>query len=132
MKKINLFATLLVAVLCFAVSSCAGDQLSKAVEEANKQCPIELAPGITMSSISEDGAAVCYNYTVNTELYPLDALQQAYTVPGAHKNLIEQLRSEKETAQFIDLVKAAGKNVKLVFEGADGSSFEEVIENSEF
>ncbi len=132
MKKLSFISSIFVAFVCLMLTSCAGEQISKAIEVANKQCPMTLAPGLTMEKISDEGQNVTYHYLVDENRYVMDDIKAAYEAPGANSQLVADMRSDHDTAEFFDLVKAAGKNIQLTFTGSNGNSFNVVIENSEF
>lgn len=113
--KITLNFILLFAIassLSMAVTSCdkAKDAtLSAIVVAANSQCPVDIAPGFTFASVTDDGTDVIYTYVVNDSIYPFEMITE--NMNGATTDLINEMIADNDARTFISAVSETGRGL---------------------
>lgn len=109
--------------LCVLAACGQKEQLKKAVEEVNKQCPIDMGASGKVESVTYDGKNVVYTYVLQAGIFNMDAVKAN---SDALKSVIASgLRNPaKDLDEMLRLTIDTRSGLKYVYR--DGSSGEEV------
>ncbi len=110
MKKFLSVAVLLFSVI--ALTACSNSaKLQAGLDQANKEMPMEVAQGITINKVIDDGNNIVYQATIDDTIYPLDAIEEQKDV------LKDNMKSMLAQPDTKELFKIAGElNRGLVYQ----------------
>ncbi|MBQ7570680.1 MAG: hypothetical protein IJT19_00385 [Bacteroidaceae bacterium] len=113
------------AVAFFVVKTCSKNPLEQAVEQANKECPVEIDLMTTMHSVELDGKEVVLTflmdeYYINMELLANNPESMKENVMATYANPNDEMKS------FLKLMVNSGANVRIVYKGKDTGETAEV------
>lgn len=113
MKK--LFTAITIASSLMIIS-CSGDRdFKKYIEEESKKYPMEILPGFTLESLSDDGENVKYRYVYTDSLFsPAENLSVVKQEKAADVTL-RTLRDNASTAPFFEKMYDAGRGLTIVY-----------------
>ena len=114
MKRITSIFAMLLIVFAVTFSACSAYTIVSAIDQLNKECPVDMGNGISMTSaaIDNNGDAVI---TITAPSVPVDAL----TSDDVVSNMKKSIESDDD---LIKLMKDS--NTKLIFHmvGSDGTA----------
>lgn len=120
MKKVML--ALMMAICTSLFSSCDGlanSALQLGLEEARKDLPTQLGDGMIMDDITLGDNGVVYHYTLNEELYDLDALET--NAPEVKQDIVTDLKNsvndDNNLKEFLKATVEANQPVNYKYEG---------------
>lgn len=129
MKK-SIFFSLLMAIFAISLTSCSSkqDELKKACEEANKQCPIQADYGMAISSIDFVDNNVIYTVEVDESIYGADAIKQFSIAKDQLQEAMKQALktgSDKDIAAMAELCRNVDADLVFKYTGKpSGDTFE--------
>ena len=98
------------------LASCAESKLKAAVEQANKEFPMTVEEGLSITGISLEGDYVVYDAKVDESLYSIDLLKESKA--ELKKSIIEELGSgDTDVKEMIKLCKEADKGIAYIYTG---------------
>lgn len=110
------------AIVCgiaLLLTGCAENKLRSAVEQVNRECPMDLGTAGKMESVSYEDDCVSFNYVFSEEYVSIEKMKQD---PELIKNSVLTMFSNPQgpMKDFIQALTEAGASVKFNFQNPKG------------
>lgn len=136
MKKLAVLFLSIVSVAALMTSCLTPEQkMQKAIEAANKECPMDLGGGLTMASVTGEDNNLISTFEVNEETMGISV--KLWNMPevkdAMKKSMVELYKngSNKDVAELSKMCKEANYNLVFRFEGKPSGEVVEITVNAD-
>lgn len=136
MKKLAVLFLSIVSVAAMMTSCLTPEQkMQKAIEAANKECPMDLGGGLTMASVTGEDNNLISTFEVNEETMGISV--KLWNMPevkdAMKKSMVELYKngSNKDVAELSKMCKEANYNLVFRFEGKPSGEVVEITVNAD-
>ena len=118
MKHIKFFAVLMAAFMLFGTAAQAqDDDMSEVLNELNKDCPMDMGEGMTLSHFGYDGANLVLNIKYEDDAAG-ETLQALKEYPDLmRESMLLTMVEDPDMAALIEGLKDAGMGISIVIKG---------------
>ena len=114
MKK-TIFSVLASVMMCMALVACSGNALNEGLAEANKNMPMQVAQGLTVTKIVLENDCVVYKASVDENIFDIDQMRQ--TQDEAREGIKNYLMTNSSVQPLLELCRKENKGIAYEYIG---------------